>query len=309
MAWIFSKRCKDALEKERIKVSIPKNTRIRILKLLHQFDEIWNETTDTGWNHYTSRIEQLFEKIKAEHGLDSLFAFPENKEGPSKPSDFKGFVLRGNYPPYLLDTLELFYSSSMMPPEEQIFFQKEFNQIMEESNLPWRMAEGKIFLVDSQYIEETVLRKSQELLSDVGFEGALKEFEKARTDLINGDYSGAIQNANLSVESVIKCILKIDEAKPGELYRELIDSKLIPEYYDGFLTAFEKNILRCVAIMRNKEKGAGHGQGAEVNEIPRELAELGVHLAGVLIHYLIKKYISTHPQEQKNLEQIEEVPF
>ena len=54
--------------------------------------------------------------------------------------------------------------------------------------------------------------------------------------------------------------------------------------------------------MRNEEKGAGHGQGAEVNEIQPELAELGVHLAGVLIHYLIKKYISTFPSEQEKLE-------
>ncbi|MDI6736272.1 MAG: site-specific DNA-methyltransferase [bacterium] len=73
--------------------------------------------------------------------------------------------------------------------------------------------------------------KSQELLKEVKFEGALKEFEKARADLVNGDYSGAIQNSNLSVESVIKGILKVDKAKPGELYRALIDSKLIPEYY------------------------------------------------------------------------------
>ena len=43
--------------------------------------------------------------------------------------------------------------------------------------------------------------------------------------------------------------------------------------------------------MRNEEKGAGHGQGSEINIIPEELAELGVHLSGVLIHFLVKRHI------------------
>ncbi|MDI6736273.1 MAG: abortive infection family protein [bacterium] len=77
----------------------------------------------------------------------------------------------------------------------------------------------------------------------------------------------------------------------------------------GFLKAFEENILRCVAIMRNEEKGAGHGQGPKVNEIPGELAELGVHLSGVLIHYLIKKYISTLQCEPEKIEKNEDIPF
>ena len=309
MAWVFSKRCKEALKKGKIKVSIPKSTRSRILKLFYRFDERWSETTETGWNYWTSKTEQLLEKIKDEHGLDNLLAYPENGEGPAIPSDFEGFVLRGNYPPYLLDAIELYYDS--IPSEEQVSFQKEFNQIMEESDLPWRMAEGKIFPVDSRYIEEEIIRRAQQLLKEVKFEGALLEFEKARTDLANGDYHGAIQNANLAVESVCKSILNVDKIKPGKLYRRLIDTRLIPKYYEGFLKVFEENILRCVAIMRNEESGAGHGQGIQVNEIPPELAELGVHLAGVLIHYLIKRHIASTDASMENESEIigDEIPF
>lgn len=305
MAWIFSKRCKIALEKKNMRVSIPKNTRNRILRLLNNFNDSEYVNTEMG-GYYTNTIEQLQKRFKDEHGIDKLKAFSEDGEGPARPSDFEGFILRGNYPPYIFDFIELFYDSLDSYSSQEIDFQRNFNQIMEESNLPWRMAEGEIFPVDSQYIEGTILRKSYDLLNEVGFEGALKEFEKARSDLINGDCAGAIQNANLAVESTIKGILKIERAKPGELYRKLIELKLIPAYYEGFLDAFEKNILRCVAIMRNEEKGAGHGQGPKVNEIPMELAELGVHLAGVLIHYLIKKYISTHNLQNAEKEYSEE---
>ncbi len=222
MAWVFSKRCQKALKEGRLKVSIPRATRIRIWKLLIKFNERWNEFTDNGWSYWTSRLEQLTEEIKSEHGLEHLLAYSEEKEGVIVSTDLEGFILRGSYPPYLLDAIELFYN--FLSADEQLHFQKEFNQIMEESNLSWRMAEGKIFPVDSIYIEEEILRRTYQLLNEVKFTGALQEFEKAREDLANGDYEGAIQNANLAIESTIKCILNIQRAKPGQLFRQLIES-------------------------------------------------------------------------------------
>lgn len=41
---------------------------------------------------------------------------------------------------------------------------------------------------------------------------------------------------------------------------------LFPEYFDGFLKAFE-DILRGVAVIRNQELGVGHGQGKSVTEV------------------------------------------
>ena len=308
MAWVFSKRCQQSLKAGKIKVSIPRNVRIRLWKLLNKYNKVWYETTETGWNYTTNRIEQLKEAIKSEHGLEYLTAYSEEQEGKIVSTDVKGFVLRGNYPPYLIDALELFFK--MLPQNEQMIFQREFNQIMEESNLPWRMAEGEIFPVDSDYIEEEIHRKAYQLIKKANFLGALEEFNKARVDLVNGDYEGAIQNANLAVESTIKCILNIQKAKPGELYRKLIESGLIPEYYRGFLKSFEENILRAVAIIRNEEPGAGHGRGQKIEKVPPSLAELAVNLAGVLINYLIKRYIENRsPSIEKTEIDEDEIPF
>ncbi|OAA30189.1 hypothetical protein AT15_00340 [Kosmotoga arenicorallina S304] len=299
MARVFSKRCQQALKEGKIKVSVPRSVRMRIWKLFEDYDERWGEIAETGWSYWTSRLERLTERIKSEHGLEQLFAYSEKEEGSVVSTDLKGFVLRGNYPPYLLDAIELLYEN--LSEDKKLYFQKEFNQIMEESNLAWRMAEGKIFPVDSQYIEEEILRKSYQLLHEMKFLGALQEFEKARIDLANEDYEGVIQNANLAVESTIKYILGIKKAKPGELYKKIIESGLIPEYFEGFLRAFEENILRSVAIIRNEQPGAGHGRGDMLQTAPYSLAELAVNLAGVLINYLIKRYLEKQtPQNNDN---------
>jgi len=284
MAWLFSKRCKKALAEKKIKVSIPNQVRVRLWKLIEKYDE-----TDK-WERWESPLFRLPDIIKSEIGCMKLLAYPKDKmNSPAEESDLEGFVLRGNYPPYVFDTLEIFYQENN--DEIRNLFQQDFNQIMEESDLPWRMANGKIFLVDSTYIEEEILRRPSILLKEIEFAGALQEFEKSRVDLCNGDYEGAIQNANLAVESTIKGIINVPKAKPGVLFRKLIDSGIIPEYYEGFLKAFEENILRSVAIIRNEELGVGHGQGINTNEIPKSLAEFAVNLAGVLIKYLIDQHL------------------
>lgn len=305
MAWLFSKRCQQALNEKKIKVTIPFPVRVRILKAIQEYNETYWQTDETGFNYEISILDGLPEKITAEIGK-KLLAFPESGERKPVPTNLEGFILRGNYPPYLFDALELFYDSVSQKNKNP--FQRRFNEIMEESGLPWRMADGKIFPVDSAYIEEEILRKSYSLLHEVKFQGALQEFEKARVDLANTDYEGAIQNANLAIESTIKGILNIKRAKPGELFRKLIESGLIPQYHSGFLKAFEENILRSVAIIRNEELGVGHGQGAEINKFPPALAQLAVNLAGVLINFLIERYLEWVGEKETQVND-ENVPF
>jgi len=309
MAWIFSKRCEKLLEKKLVEVHLPTKVRLRILKLLEQFNEYYQDSTPTGFSYDTSILNELPEILKAEHGIEKLYAYPKDGNGKAKPSNLNDFILRGNFPPYLFDILEIFFGQ-ISKNEEKYQYQGNFNNIMEENNLPWRMADGKIFPIDSKYIEEEIIQRTCYLINQVKFQGALKEFEQARIDFINRNYEGAIRNANLSFESVIKEILSLERAKPGELFRRLIDSGYIPEYYEGFLRDFEKNILRYVSIMRNEEKGVGHGVGFSKNIIPSELAELSINLTASLINYLIKCFINKEKlveiHEKNHKEKIEE---
>lgn len=288
MTWLFSKRCKQSLHDKKFEVSIPCSVKVRLWITLLDYNEMRWESTDTNFNYQVSILEILPGFIEAELGLRELLAFPP-EGGEPKPSDIEGFVLRGNYPPYLFDAIEIFYNNLR---EDKDKFQTCINSIMEESDLPWRMASGKIFPMDSSYLDEVIMRRASRLLDEIQFHGALEEFERARVDLANSRPEGAIQNANLAVESTIKEILGVQRLKPGELFRGLIDSGIVPEYFKGFLTDFEKNILRRVAIIRNEELGVGHGKGPSKEVVPLELAELAVYLSGVLINFLIKQYLS-----------------
>ena len=306
MAWLFSKRCQEGLRDGKIKVTIPVPVRIRIWKSFENYNECSDEFDEQTGPYRTSTIEQLPNLMEAELGLRELLAFPKS-EGDPRPSDLEGFVLRGTHPPLLFDAIELFHQNLS---ENKESFQSCFNNIMDESGLAWRMADGKIFPVDSIYITEEITRRTYELLHETKFQGALQEFEKARIDLTNADNEGAIQNANLAVESTIKEILGVKRAKPGKLFQDLAASGLIPEYYTGFLKAFEENILRCIAIIRNEELGVGHGKGPSRDVVPRELAELAVNLSGVLINYLIKQYLN-RTGTNSEVEEIDEedLPF
>lgn len=302
MAWLFSKRYKLALDASKIRVSLPNPVRFRLWKALQRFDSPYDETDDTGWVEHTSFLRDLPDKIKSELGCKELLAWSEDDKPRPVPSDLERFVLKTHYPPQLFDALEIFYT--FLPDEGPANFQICFNEIMEESGLSWRMLDGKIISVESAYIQEDITRKAHYLLKDSKFPGALEEFEQARINLANGEYKDAVDNANMAVESTMKSILGIEKAKPGELFRKIIESGLVPEYYAGFVKDFEKNILRCTAIIRNEELGVGHGQGREIKDIPASLAELAVNLSGVLISYLMKRHLENSTKSPQGSKQV-----
>jgi len=291
---VFSKRHPEAGKE----VTLSQSVRQRIVYANEEYDPFYDP--NSFHNDWTLCWDALPDRLKKEHGWQELRAYWSQTEWETL-SGMKDFILRG-VPRFVLDATELFYdllndyrNDSTGIITDPIKYQSTINVIFEDANLPWRMMEGRIIKVDSKWLEAEINSKAIELLSVGGFEGALSEFEQARSNLSSGDYKGAINEANLALESTMKTILGVEQEKPGKLIRKLIDSKLVPEYYEGFLKAFEEHILRSVATARNFEKGVGHGQGTDVNEPPKSLAELTVNLSGVLILYLLKRHLELHP--------------
>jgi hypothetical protein len=256
-----------------------------------------------GFNNWTICFEALPERLLREHGWSEFRSYTSQTTYQTL-KNIKEFILNG-IPRFVLDTVELFFDllkedgKKSQSSSNPYSYQQKINIVFEDANLPWRMLEGRIVKIESKWLEEEIHSKVVELFAINGFEGALSEFQQARSDLSSGDTKGAINSSNLAFESSIKALLGIEKAKPGELVRKLIDSGIVPEYYNGFLKGFEDYILRCVAVARNFEKGVGHGQGMDVNEPPKSLAELTVNLSGVLILYLLKRHLELHPVENE----------
>lgn len=287
--------------------------RQRVWYLLEEADPFYKPNSGLGWDLC---YDALSDKLKKEHGWAELRAYSSREEW--EEVNTKDFILRG-VPRFVLDAAEIFYDllveetekpyASTADPNE---YQKKLNNVFDDANLPWRMLEGRIIRIDSKWLEVEIHAESVELLSVSGFEGALAEFQQARSDLSSGDHKGAIHTANLALESTIKGILNVGQEKPGVLFRKLIESGLVPDYHKGFLKAFEEQILRSVAMARNFEEGVGHGQGSNINEPPKSLADLAVNLSGVLILYLLKRHLELHPIQDKTEvepQEDDEIPF
>lgn len=311
---VFSKRHPEAARE----VSLSQPVRRRIWYVIEEFDPYYDPNSINN-NNRTLAWDELPDCLKKEHGWEELRAYQSRSEWEVL-KDAKEFILRG-VPRFVLDAMELFYDLLVedkvhwnTPLADPAQYQGQLNVVFEDANLPWRMLEGRIIRVDSKWLEAEIHSKAAELLFIGGFEGALAEFQHARSDFSSGDYKGAMHAANLAVESTMKAILGIDQEKPGRLIKKVIDSGLVPDYHEGFLKAFEEHILRAVPVVRNFEKGVGHGQGIDVNEPPKSLAELAVNLSGVLMLYLLKRHLELHPANEEpkagpETDDYDDIPF
>ena len=163
----------------------------------------------------------------------------------------------------------------------------------------WCFVNGEAILVDSEYLHEEVHSRTLRLLKESRAFGALEEFRYAIRDLQSGDTKDAIVKAHKSVESVMKCALEIDEHKTfGHLLSMLIKSGIVPSYYDEFLQHFGK--LALGAVKERNLPARGHGQGAEIVEVPKSLAELSINLAGSINLFIIQRWLEIQKDSKSN---------
>jgi hypothetical protein len=256
---IFSKRHKDSIKKTTLVIHINEKTRIRLLRCLRKFDFIeWN-TTDTGYNYEISAISDLLiPKLLDEQGWEYLHVSFSAIDG-KKDIDIDGFI-NDSAPYYILDILELYHAILSDHKENIQSFQQEINRIFTEEKYTWQLLNGKIFKIDSSYLDEELLSETHALLHTHGFEGALDEFEQARNHYENERYRDALTYANHAFESTLKIILgeKFKTKKTGELIKGLLNSQFIPPYLSNQLKSFNE-LLQIPPTIRNNS--GGHGSG------------------------------------------------
>lgn len=297
---IFSKRHKKIVERQDPSLDLAVTVRRRILYAMVRFNGPVYDTDN--WNNYreSDLVSDVGQELLHEHGWQTLKTYDVSKERMVSVS-ISDFLIdcMGHH---ACDIIEL-YSRRLDDAKQG--FQEDINRIFRESSLPWILTEDTIFRIDSEYMA-TVLHSASGMVTQEGFEGAAQEFQQARSHLEAGDTKQSIHHANLTLESTMKSILGIDRAKPGELFRKIIKSGLIPPYYNEFLSHFEQ-VLRSVNVARNQEKGAGHGQGVAIAEVPEPLAELVLNLCGALTVYLMRQYVES--RAAATTAERDEIPF
>ncbi len=220
-----------------------------------------------------------------------------------KKVDLKGFI-ENTYPNNIFDVIQYWYDQ--LKPNRRGNFQIELNDILEEEGCPWRFYDRDFIQIDSKFLEETVLKRTQELLEENQFLGAMEEFKEARNDLSSGDFKGAILNSCKAYESVMKILLNRNNGTAKQLIEGLIGKGIINEIPNELHTQFSEKVFQSVPFIRNKL--AGHGQGEKVIDIPKEIAELCLHFSAALILFFARKVIAENSisiQNKNNFEKTE----
>ena len=299
MRFYFSKRHSDALREKRLKPSIPVRLRVAIKRTLNNHSA-WGGDFNDPENTTFYKTE---ETLKTFYGEEKLLAF--NGEGKLVPSHLDELITSG-YPSRVLDLIEAWCDN--VDESKAIKCEHELNSLFEINNSLWRLVNKSIIRVDSEYLHNEVIAKTQFLLKENAAAGALEEFSEAVSCLTGGRTKDAVINAHKSVESVMKICLDTKEHKTfGELLRLIIDSGLVPEYYEDFLTHFEK--LAVGAAKERNLPARAHGQGADPTEVPKPLAEFAVHLAGAVNYFLIKRWIESRPPKEEPPVPEDDIPF
>lgn len=287
MKAFFSKRHEEALAKEELRVTFNTRCRFAIERVLEQHSD-WG-----GWGDEDNvTFESAEEDLKTFYGEPTLKAF--NDENKFTEASISQVILSGR-PAHVLDIIETWFYQN---PKKAIECEKELNDIFCIHNSPWRVVNGQVILVDSEYLHREVHAKTIRLLEECEIQGALEEYQGAIDDLISGETKDAVVNAHKSVESVMKAVLETDEDYTyGKLLEMLIKSDIIPKYYDEFLIHFEK--LALGAVKERNLPARGHGQGKKPTKVLPSLAEFALNLAGAINIFIIKHWIETRQSKAK----------
>ena len=288
---LFSKRYEQAIFSKRLVVgTVPARARARAWMTMDELNEWRDEVDSTGWQSQTCNLEDTEGFLKREYGAPDLIAFVGDGSDRGVVS-FDVFTKRC-YPSQFMDVIEVYFSQ-LGADGKGAKFQQEINRILREENVAWRMSDGEVFKLDSEFLDIEVLARTEELLKENAYKGALDEFREARNDLTAGETREAIAKAQAAFESTMKTILEVSSGTAAELIRGLGDRGFFEDLPEETRAAFGEQVLKSLPTMGNRL--GRHGQGADVVEVPRHYAELAVHLAGTFIHYLVERELEIHP--------------
>ncbi|MGB4035532.1 MAG: hypothetical protein WBH41_00905 [Limnochordia bacterium] len=279
MVGLFSRRFKRALDNRQIPYpSFSRQLRNRLAKIC-QDHEVWSSV---GYYDHTTTTLEVMSALKKAYGKDVLLVLDEKTAAQRDAKEFKDFM-EFSYPHCVLDALEAFYR--LLPDDRTQAFQVELNQVLDEERSPWRMTDGRMYLIDSRFLD-ALKDQAEEEMKRHGFLGAYEEFRDAREHLQAGDIDDAIHKANCALESVLKSLLDEREGTAGDLLKKLrTKTRLLHAVPDEAQKAITSCVLQGLPALRHKL--GGHGQGAHPIDIPRAYGDLAINLAAAYVKFLL----------------------
>ena len=175
----------------------------------------------------------------------------------------------------------------------------EINQRFLEHGVGYQYQSGQIIVQINSLIHSEMVTPALTLLADPRFAGANEEFLKAHEHYRHGRLAECLVDCLKAFESTMKiiCDLKGWPYKPTDTARSLIEiclrNNLVPTFTQQQLTSLRTLLESGIPTVRNKK--AGHGQGANQQQVTPNLARFGLHLTAAVVTLLVDSFTDTLP--------------
>lgn len=275
---LFSKRHKRALASGELRVEFAQPLRVRVRRLMERYDDRYLDE----YNNFTSHLQALQRDLLDTYG-DTALRIPEQKwDGTTYHSAvFSDWIEHG--PAYgVLDAVEGYERHI---PESWKSFGSELNGILSEEESTWRLMDSEFVLLDSVFVHENIVARSQSTLHSVRFSGAAQEMLNAQNALVDGDGRAVVHNAGKSFESVMKAVLDKDHLSAQQLADALLAEGFFDDLPEDQRGGFAKQVVGALPWMRNRL--GGHGQGREAQPVSDPYARLALGLAAVFNEFIV----------------------
>jgi hypothetical protein len=288
---IFSQRYHRALLEQRLSVNLPGEARPKLGTCLDKYDVSVGVKRDPhdNWISNSSVCEEAIIELMSEHGWIDI----PNTTAVAEGKYFKAFrhVILHEEPKLVFDLIEL--ALGQMEDGEREKCRKKINEIFDVHDCAWRIADGEFFKLDADFMGARLAANAHDALVANRYVGAADEFAKARQVLGTGDAKDSIFYAAKSIESVMKVMSGSPHANADQLVKIMLTQGYFDDLPESIRNGFAEQVMKTLPFIRNKL--AGHGQGADIVNVPALYGDLAVQLAAVFHNFLIGKHLERTP--------------
>ncbi len=171
---------------------------------------------------------------------------------------------------------------------------EELNIRFQENGLGYEFVNGQIIRIDSKHLHQEAIKPAIHLLHQHGFEGANDEFLTAHEHYRSQHYKEAMNACVKAFESTMKAICDkrgweydAERDTAWKLVEIMFEKKLLEGFMQNKINQL-KSLLQTTPTPRNKK--SGHGQGAEIDQVPEYFAQYMLNVTGSVIVLIVKAH-------------------
>lgn len=274
---------------------LPTPLRIQIVHILN--DAVGRDSVSYESQHYCFTL--IRDILLKEHALFKLIKYPNDPR-----HEVINYFLELDDGDKILDVVDLSFRVLQITIGKHLFKQysdpqispvdavDELNQRFKQHGIGYQFESGTLIRIDTQLVHNEIIKPTLQLLSAKAYKGANEEFLKAHEHYKHDRYQECLVDALKALESVIKSICDAkgwryqtsDSIK--NLLKIIFDKELLPAFMESEFSALRGLLEGGTSVVRNKL--GGHGQGAELKNVPGYWARYALNTAASNILLLVE---------------------